>query len=472
MDNTANDNSVIKTVKTPQNNKSLVTNHNDSNDSNIRKVVTSLSPLPAITRNTNVKIVKEKKMLSNNNVIPVKQNIKDLDSSNLDEHDTNIHHKRNSMTKISNIQLDIENINSKYKPSDMSHNTHKYEWMTDTDEMATPSSTRLIKNIDSNKSSVEVATKSDFKISDGIMFLFRVYDNKSILRFDIENRSFKTIEFADFGNFEENYNSQGSISLNTVNGLFIVTGSNHDILYYFNYKATTMVKLGNLNDNHTFGSLIYYEKENQLICLSGWHNKKVERYQNNDLLQSYISSKNRKSYYENNSLKNHWTYLPEMRMERGECPYLILNETELYAFFGFNCPRAVYNNTIEKLDMSNPVQWQDIKFKNDLHLTTSIKSHSCILIDNSVFFLGGYDGQNEKPVEEFYVYEVSGKVYKTFERKYPDIVYNHFYNFQNDSAMVPFIDVKNRLHFAGFDENDQVHSIDTTIFNYDIFKFD
>ena len=37
-------------------------------------------------------------------------------------------------------------------------------------------------------------------ISEGSKILLNVFDNKRILRFDLENRMFRLIEFADFGN--------------------------------------------------------------------------------------------------------------------------------------------------------------------------------------------------------------------------------------------------------------------------------
>ena len=317
----------------------------------------------------------------------------------------------------------------------------------------------------------------ELEVYDGALFIYRIYDKKRILRFDIQNRKFKVIEFADFGNFEENYNSNGSIYLNTPNGLFIVTGKNHDMIYFFNSKSKTMIKLSNLNDNHTFGSLIYYEKENSLICISGWHNKKVEKYKNEEILCNYLAKSQGIKINSFNNLigDNKWSQLPEMKYERSECPYLIINENLLYAFFGFNCPRGVYLETIETLNLQTGTNssWQEIKFKNESHMSTMLKSHTCLLTTpNEILFIGGYDGQNETPLEKMAKFKINQSEIFPTDRKFPGIINNHLYNFQNDSAMVPFIDIKNRLHFACFDENDRIHSIEVGMLTYDIFKFD
>ena len=62
-------------------------------------------------------------------------------------------------------------------------------------------------------------------------------------------------------------------------------------------------------------------------------------YYNDEIISNYLSkSSKRKNIIRNNSLQNKWSYLPEMKFERSECPYLIINEIYIYAFFGFNCP--------------------------------------------------------------------------------------------------------------------------------------
>ncbi len=315
------------------------------------------------------------------------------------------------------------------------------------------------------------------EVSEGAVFLFRVYDKKSILRFDIENREFRVIEFADYGNFEDNFNPTGSIYLNTLNGLFIVTGKNHDMFYCYIQNTNSMVKLSKLNDNHTFGSLIYYPKGNSLICISGWHNKKVENYYNDELVSGFLNNKKAQIFVnenKSNNLKNTWSHLPEIKTERGECPYLIINETYIYSFFGYNCPTDSYIENIEYLNLESPIKWEEIRIKkNDHHLSSRIKSHTAICLNkNSLLFFGGYDGSNDEPIENFFELNLDEMEITPIGRKYRDINQNHFYNFQQDSTMVPFIDFKDRKHFACFDENDRIHAFDLTTMNYDIFYFD
>ena len=84
----------------------------------------------------------------------------------------------------------------------------------------------------------------------------------------------------------------------------------------FDSIKKTMNKLCNLKNNHSNGNLLYFE--NNIICLSGDYNKKVEIYSIN---------------------KNEWDDLPEMLKERSNSNACILNNKEnkyILNLFGYN----------------------------------------------------------------------------------------------------------------------------------------
>jgi chromosome segregation ATPase len=332
-----------------------------------------------------------------------------------------------------------------------------------------------------NNSKNEILKKSDtLTILEGTKFLFRVYDNKRILRFDIENREFKVIEFADFGYFEDNFTAEGSIYLNILDGLFIVTGDNHDMLYHYSHSKGAMNKLAKLNDNHSHGSLIFNEKDKNLICLSGWHNRKVEKYYNPELLKGYLTTEEKEgssssvsSFNKKQPNPNIWFYLPEMTVERSESSYVIINNSQLYAFFGYCCPKMRYLDTIECLNLAGPARWELVKYSNETHLSTFIKSHTVVKLDESeIIIIGGFDGSKETPVENLINFSFTDMSINLSERKLPDIIHNHCFNFQKDSMPVPFIDDSYRLHFAMYDEMDNAHVVEVKSVQYDLFKFE
>jgi len=305
-----------------------------------------------------------------------------------------------------------------------------------------------------------------------------------MLQFDHQSKTFKIIEFADYGYFENNFSAEGSIYLNTSSGLFIVTGDNHDMLFHFSPSKCSLNKLCRLNDNHSYGSLILDEKHKNLICISGWHNRKVEKYVNDELITTYfeldkinndVITINRNPAYKNNS----WSYLPEMTCERSETSCIIVNSAVLYVFYGYCCPKMKFLDTIEYLNLDHggvgktPHAWEILKFSNPSHYTTFIKSHSLLKINESeVLIIGGFDGKSELPIEKFMKFNFEKSELDMIDRNLPNIIFNHFYNFHKDSIFVPFFDSYNRLNYGVIDEMENAHLVEVSSFQYDVIKFD
>ena len=319
----------------------------------------------------------------------------------------------------------------------------------------------------------EFLEKKIMTIKEGTTFIFSVFDCKRILRYDLEYRSFKLLEFADYAQFEDNFYPQGSIYLNISDGLLVISGENHDLFYQYNYRKNTFNKLNKLNYNHSYGGLIYYEKENSIICLSGWHNRRVEKYLSLDISFSFMKEIDKSKQKINLSNKNNWVNIPELKSERSECPYIIINNLYLYAFFGFNCPKMKYLETIERINLDTQDNWEYVKFTNEEHLSTYIKSHSLIKHnEEEILFVGGYDGKNESPVENFIFFNIKSNKMIGSQRKFPDIIKNHCYYFQKNLNFIPFIEDHNKRHFVNIDEKDNIHLIEIGSLQYDIFKFE
>jgi hypothetical protein len=292
-----------------------------------------------------------------------------------------------------------------------------------------------------------------------------MYDSHTVLKYDLEYHEIVNLEFVDYAEFTENYTPIGSVYLNTAFGLFIVSGKNHDMLFFYNPINKSMSKLGYLQDNHAHGALIYYEKENILICLSGLHNRKVEYYTNDDLL---INNTQTNVYLRR---KNKWISLPEMNVERSEASYIIVNDT-LYAFFGHCGPQNQNLSSVEKLDLSRPVQWRTVIYLNLDQIKLEIKSHTCVQLNGEeIIFLGGvFD--NDKPVDKFSMFRVNDEKFIPSDRKFKDILYNNGYTFGKSSTWAWFKDYKDRLNYVNFDDMNHVHVIDVTNFAYDIVYFE
>ena len=86
--------------------------------------------------------------------------------------------------------------------------------------------------------------------------------------------------------------------------------------------------------------------------------------------------------------------------------------------------------------------------------------------------MGGYDGKNESPVENFIFFNIKSNKMIGSQRKFPDIIKNHCYYFQKNLNFIPFIEDHNKRHFVNIDEKDNIHLIEIGSLQYDIFKFE
>ena len=238
------------------------------------------------------------------------------------------------------------------------------------------------------KRNIEISPKTIFTI-------YNNYDKPLLLAFDIENKTFSFQEYSDFGNFEENYrlslsineknnnSNKGNLFITIDNNLYIITGKNHDMLYMFDSLKKTIVKLCSLQNNHSNGSLLYYD--NNIICLSGDYNKKVEMY---------------------SMKKNEWANLPEMIIERSNSTSCIMNNKDnkyIFNIFGFNSQTKEYLNTIEYLIINKEDScWKYLNYINPYLISLNIHNLFCVnYLDNKIVIIGGYNGKENKNINKF-----------------------------------------------------------------------
>ena len=195
--------------------------------------------------------------------------------------------------------------------------------------------------------------------------IFKPFDNTRFLKFDFINNNFQLISFADYSNYTINFNKESYSYLNLNGSVFIITGKNNDMFYFFNYKKRCINRLSNLKYNHQNCSLIKYD--NKLICLSGNFTKKVESYD----LKS-----------------NKWddSIIKEMNQERSKSCYLLINNYLIYAFYGYNYIKSKFINNIEFYDIKSNL-WKEISINNNIN---GIIEHTCYIdYNNDIIILGG-----------------------------------------------------------------------------------
>jgi len=290
--------------------------------------------------------------------------------------------------------------------------------------------------------------------------------SKSILCFDYANKSFSFRDYADFGDFQENYykslennkdnQKNNSIFLTIDYNFYIITGENFDSFYVFNALKRTINKLCSLKNNHSNGSMLNYNGD--IICISGNYNKKVELF---------------------NEAKNEWIDLPELQIERSDFASVIFRNKYIFCLFGYNLPTKQYLNSIEYLDIENynKSTWNYLKYKNENLLSLYFKCSLGINYNNEkIIIVGGNEGQENFPNDYFYQLIIS----KNFEnnknsyiektkRKPKDINKYKCYSFNKGNKI--FLD-KDNLYCMAFDDDLRAHIFNINNMAHDIFFFD
>ena len=300
--------------------------------------------------------------------------------------------------------------------------------------------------------------------SNTIFTIYYVYEKPLILAFDMENKFFSFQNFSDFGNFEENYKLSknfGNIFLTINNNLYVVTGKNLDMFYMFDGTKKTMNKLCRLKNNHCNGNLIHYK--NNIICLSGDYNKKVEIY---------------------SIKKNQWDYLPDVLVERSKSATCIIDNKEsnndyVLNIFGYNYPSKEYLNTIEYIDLFNKdSSWKYLKYSNDNNILLNISNFFCINYEENKIILIGGCNENENIYNDKYIEISLGKNIekivnlKEKDRKIKDIDINQKYYFDNGYKFNDYTN-KKEIFYEIFDSEYNCHVIhgNKNNFVHDIFYF-
>ena len=282
--------------------------------------------------------------------------------------------------------------------------------------------------------------------------IYSILDGQTIIFYNFDMKLFQLLSFTDSCGFDQQYNKNGSILLNLFDGLLILSGKNNDYLFYYNSLRNTIYKVAKLLENHSNGGLIYYERDKTVFSLSGQYNKIVEKCSDFNL----------------NSFNKviHSSYLNEMKVERCDSPYIILNEIYLYTFFGYNNKTNRYLNTIERLNLLKQNQWELINYFNENLLATSRKSFATFKVnEEELLFIGGFS--DDMPIDTFFTFNVKSSLFNQIEKKLPEIEINQYYDFQRNSNFVCYFE---RFYY-NFDSKNDLHWIDIETMKYDVVKF-
>jgi len=103
------------------------------------------------------------------------------------------------------------------------------------------------------------------------------YYNSIMIWNHLNQKLIRVNDFTDNCEFKLNYQVfSGNIFLNLKNKLFIITGSNFNMFFFYDPIKNQVYRLPSLKENHCRGGLIYVKYFNSILCISGKYTKKVE----------------------------------------------------------------------------------------------------------------------------------------------------------------------------------------------------
>ena len=285
------------------------------------------------------------------------------------------------------------------------------------------------------------------KINKDSFYLYSITQEGKLIEFDLMEKKFiknNTNQIKDWNIFIPEYSSnyEGSLLLNTFQGLFILTGKYHQDLYYYSKKYNSISKINAFNSGHKYGALLLTPNSENIIAIGG-ETKEVEMLN-----------------IENGQIQQ----LPNLLTKRINSAYTFIGD-KLFAFFG------KYNNQIEYLNMANKKNWELIKLKRNYNKIANFEGLAAFpLNENEILFLGNISNNkamkfnyNELKIEyEDIVIESKNKKYKFDKDKY----FNNFINFEKFGKDGNYLS-----QFVGIDSTGNIHYFNND-FTYSIINYE
>ena len=392
---------------------------------------------------------------------------KEKDKSVESKDKTKSKQKSKEKTKSKNISKEKLKEKSKEKLTDFSKKEKEYEFSVLSDQSK---KSKLFSHITQNSlsmdelSSIMSSGKTQKKLSqsqESIIdiltaplkgaYLYTITNKGKLLSFNIAQKKFAIIDsniIDGWTSFVPNYlkNIEGSLLLNTLEGLFVITGANHNELYFYSQEKNLIAEIISFKSGHKFGGLLLSPSPDNNLFVIGGENENNEV----ELLS-----------FEDDQCKA----LPSLLTKRINASYTFIN-CKLYAIFGEG------NNTIEYLNIKKlKNKWTKIEYKMDnekLHkgYINNIYGHVSLPVDNDILIVGG---KNNK---KMMVLDLDEKTVDVTDMKVPfiDVVGEYlfdkekFFN-QTNNEEKKDQDGKNIKQLIGMDTSGNVHLFDYN-FNY------
>ena len=240
------------------------------------------------------------------------------------------------------------------------------------------------------------------------LFIFD-FDKSNIIKFDIRKKRYNKIKISDIEDisdtFLKEYNYENSLLYNTLTGVFILTGTNTNILYYYDKEHDMILKLCQFTSSHQLGCLLL--DKNKIFIFSG---------KNNNICEDYD--------FENEKIE----IIPELNYDRANSSFCFCNNN-IYTFFGYSYKKEQYLFNIEYINKNKLDKWNEINLNinDNIILNNALINISLFNYDkepNKIFIYGGKKGieENDENIIEgyYYIYDIEKNNFEKIE----NVIYN------------------------------------------------
>lgn len=297
-------------------------------------------------------------------------------------------------------------------------------------------------------------------VSTSPLYLHRLNAKKhNVITLDITSLKYSSTPYIDTSSFSLAYNDTqiaNILFLNISNGFIVILGKQCNLVFFYNANSHLISQLQNLNHPHNKGGLIAYKK-NSIICLSGMTTTNCEVY---------------------NIKNNKWKDIAKMNRPHADAAYAIVNESVIYAIFGFDYEMNRYISHIEKINVETETKWTIIKIANNINKTFfSLKSHSAFVIkgksirglnNERIFIIGGITNENADNCGLMEV-RITNDEYANIITSTPNNT-NNIRSYTFSSSFYRHIDNKTRKEFLfNIDTDFNLHMIDNDSISHKIY---